>query len=109
MAQLSPLSVTRAGTTLATASAAGGGDSFLNTGTEMLYVANGGVGSITVTIAVQTTVDGQAVPGRTVTVSNGVTKLIGPFPTPNYNDANGLVQISYSGVTSVTVAVIKPS
>lgn len=89
------------------ASAAGGGDSFPNTGVEFVEVVNGGVGSITVTLDIQATVDSQAVTDRTVTVAASGRKIIGPFPTAVYNDANSRVNLSYSGVTSVKVAVRK--
>lgn len=108
MAQLTPTQITSAGVLLSTASAAGGGDSFSNTGDQFLYVNNGGGSPITVTITVQNTAYLREVVGnRTVSVSNGTAKLIGPFPPALFNDSSGLVQITYSAVTSVTVAVYK--
>jgi len=85
--------------------AAGGGDSFPNTGREYLYVANGDASSKTVTLVYAATTDGQAITNRTVAVPAGESMLIGPFPTSLYNDANGRVAVTYSAVTSVTVAV----
>lgn len=34
-------------------------------------------------------------------------KVVGPFPAQAYNDANGYVQVSYTGTGTVSVAVLK--
>lgn len=111
MAALTVQTVDRSGFSLLAndVAAAGGGDYFANTGAEFLYINNAGVGSITLTIAFASTatVDGQSATNRTVAVANGTEFLVGPFPTHLYNDANGRVQLTYSGVTSVTVAALK--
>jgi hypothetical protein len=109
MAVLSVQNITRAGFNLDQndVAAAGGGDSFPNTGQEMLYVRNGGGSQITVTLAYQVTFDGQTIPSKTVAVPAGEAMLIGPFPTGSYNDANSRANVTYSGVTSVTVAALK--
>ncbi|HYE86260.1 MAG TPA: hypothetical protein VEA16_07885, partial [Vicinamibacterales bacterium] len=110
MAVLSVQKIVKAGLTPSLAAAAGGGDSWQNTGREFLEVANGGGGSINVTIAAQA--GACATYGVTnsahdivVAVGAGVTKRIGPIDPIAYNDANGRAQITYSGVTSVTVGV----
>lgn len=107
MATLAVTDVVRAGVVADGAAAAGGGDAFPNTGAEILVVKNGGVGSINVTLVTQATVDGNAVADPVVAVGAGVTKAIGPFPRYIFGDATGLVQVTYSGVTSVTVKVLK--
>ena len=107
MATLSVQQSVRAGLTLARASAAGGGDKFLNTGKEALIIKNGDSGSHTVTIVSQSTMDGLAVADRAVAVAAGAEKVIGPFQPNVYNDDDGFVQLTYDGVTSVTVAVVK--
>lgn len=106
MAALSTLTSTTAGVVFATASAAGGGDTFTNTGSELFYIANGGGGSITVTFDVTGTIGRSGEPGtdRAVAVANGATKIIGPFDPAAFG---GTVSVTYSGVTSVTVAVIR--
>lgn len=109
MAVLTVTSVGRAGTnltTLATA-AAGGGDSFANTGSEYLYIANGAGSSITLTLVMQATTDGQAITNKTVTVTNAERMLVGPFPTALYNDANSRMNVTYSSATTITVAALK--
>lgn len=108
MAQLTPSLLKSSGTLLSTAAAAGGGDSFANTGYEFLYINNGGGSPINVTFTVQSTKYLQeTVSNRVASVTNGTAQLIGPFPPGLFNDSNGLVQITYSAVTSVTVAVFK--
>lgn len=105
MATLSVQDINTAGVTLSFAAAAGGGDQFSNDGKTLLYVKNGGGGSINVTIASQRACDQGATHNTVVAVANGSEKTIGPFPPERYNDASGNAQVTYSGVTSVTVAV----
>ena len=62
---------------------------------------------ITVTFVTQNTLDGRAVADRTVSVTNGMTFAVGPFPPAIYNDANGLVQMTYSGVTNLSAKILK--
>lgn len=108
MALLAVTDVARTGIDAATAvAAAGGGDSFVNTGKEFLLIKNGSGGSITVTFVTQIQVDGQAVGDLAVAIAAGVTKLIGPFPKGYYNDGTDEVQVTYSGVTSLTVLPLR--
>lgn len=98
------------GVDLAGVAAAGGGDSFTNSGQEVFVVKNGGGAPITVTVVTPATVDGLAVTDLTASVAAGATRMIGPFPPGIYNDtgaAGGIVSVTYSGVTTVTVAVVK--
>lgn len=88
-------------------SAAGGGDAMAGAQGRMLYVNNGGGSPITVTLVTPETVEGAlAVADRAITVTNGTWKLI-PVMS-RYNDSGtGLASITYSGVTTVTVAAIQ--
>lgn len=113
MAQLTIQNVTTAGAALTAVAAAAGGDKIRNPadGRLMLEVANGGGAAVTVTIAKQVSsvkvphVGTLTVSDLTVSVPAGATRKIGPF-SQGYQDANGDVNISYSAVTSVTVAAI---
>lgn len=87
------------------AAAASGGDQFTNTGRQLLKVVNGGGSAVTVTVPAQVTCDQGSSHNITNSVAAGATELMGPF-TSRYTDTNGYTQITYSGVTSVTVAVI---
>ncbi len=116
MATLTPVSAALTGATFSPAAASGGGDQFANPrGSAFLYVKNGSGGSLSVTMAaVMTTRPAEgAYPAMTVgnnvvAVPAGAERLIGPVPSA-YNDGNGNVQLTYSGVTSLTVAVIQPA
>lgn len=110
MATLTVADIVQAGLTDTLASAAGGGDAFADDGEQrtFLEVLNGGGGSINVTFDYQ--LAAQKLPGYgsiapadlVVAVAAGARKLIGPFGR-GFIDANGLIQVTYSGVTSVTV------
>lgn len=76
----------------------------------MLYVKNGGGGSINVTIQTPATFRGKAVAETVVAVGAGVDKIIGGLDPASYKrptapDA-GKVYVDFSGVTSVTVAAL---
>ncbi|MFF0597922.1 hypothetical protein [Streptomyces antibioticus] len=89
-------------------SAAGGGDTAQTGAGVFLAVKNGDSESHTVTLATPGTVDGLAIADRTVTVPASQTFLI-PV-TDRYRDpSTGRAAISYDGVTSVTVGVIRVS
>lgn len=85
MAALTAAAVSRDGIAPAPVAADAAGDEFTNTGKEFLYVENTGVGAVTITITTHQTVDGLAVPDRTVNVPAGEVRLIGPFPGATYN------------------------
>jgi hypothetical protein len=92
---------------------AGGGDSFPNDGYTCLLITNGSGAPITVTFA-----DG---PGAVspegavafnadvaVAVPAGASRLVGPFTDKaRFNDVNGRVVVTYSGITSLTVKAIR--
>lgn len=111
MATLTPQDASVAGIVDTLGAAAGGGDQFSNNGLCLLHVKNASGGSINVTIDDPNSVNpGSATsfnPDVVVAVGAGVEKLIGPFPPFRFNDANGMVQVAYSAVTSVTVSVVR--
>lgn len=115
MALLTVQEITRAGPTPTYASATSGGDTFNNDDSErtFLHVKNAG-SQITLTIVTAKTsvqVSGYgAVALADITVTIPATtgdKMIGPFPGVRFNTSNGQVAITYSGVTSVTIAAVK--
>ena len=107
MATLAVQKIVRTGLELVPVAATGGGDAFPNDGKTFIYVNNASGGDITVTIVSQQTIDGLAVADKAVIVTASDARYIGPWPIPLYNDANGLVQLTYSGVTSLTVAALR--
>jgi len=108
MAVLTIQEITRAGVGPTFAAAAGGGDSFPNDGRTMCEVKNAGGGAITLTVVTQITVDGKAVADDAISVpATTGDRMVGPFPPEIYNDVNGRVNLTYSGVTSVTVGAFR--
>jgi hypothetical protein len=111
MATLTVTPITRSGVDVTIASglaaAAGGGDAFANTGQEYFIINNGDGSDHTVTFALTKTVDGVTPTPVAHNVVAGKTRIFGPFSPGDYNDTNGLVQVTYSAVTSVKVAVVK--
>ena len=111
MAAITLQTITAAGLAYTTASASGGGDTVaLASATDVgsfLVVKNGGGSPITVTI----TDPGTSAAGNTATapansVAAGATTLF-PLLPAQVNATTGLISISYSAVTSVTVAAIR--
>lgn len=111
MATLTTQTITRAGSVITPVAAAGGGDAMACGTNNFLEVVNGGGGSITVTLAIPSGTSSfpNASYGNTqVAVAAGATKFIGPLPPQLYSDpTTGLCTITYSGVTSVTVAAVQ--
>lgn len=101
--QLTVTPLTRAGVTPAFTAADVTGNTFTNDEHTWLVVKNGGGSSITVSLDILPTIDGQPVTDRTVTVPAAGERWIGPFPSAYYSNASGLVTVTFSGVTSVTV------
>ncbi|MFI0718921.1 hypothetical protein [Streptomyces sp. NPDC021224] len=87
--------------------ATSGGDTCQTGVGVFLAVKNGDASSHSVTLATPQTIDGDlAVSDRTVSVAAGKTELI-PI-TDRYRDpATGRAAITYDGVTSVSVAVVR--
>lgn len=107
MAVLTVQQIARAGIVPSFAAAAGGGDSFPNTGSEYVEVVNGDVADKTVTFVTPNTVDSLAIADRPEVVAAGTRQKFGPFPTGTYNDSNDRVGITYSAVTNLTIGVFK--
>ncbi len=92
---------------LAGATANAAGNYIANTGRQLLIALNGSGGTITITQVIQETVDGKTAVHPTVAIPAGHTALLGPYDTGIYNDANGRVQFTYSGVTSLKVVAFE--
>ena len=107
MAALTTQEVTQAGATLSFASCAGGGDTFVNDGNTFLYVKNGSGGALTVTVAAPGTYRGATITAQAVSVGAGSEKCIKPYPPEITQPAAATTAITYSGVTSLTIAVVK--
>lgn len=97
-------SINRSGALQSLVAADAAGETWVPTGDEFILVNNASGASITVSLDIVPTVDGQVVTDRTVVVAPATTRIIGPFPLALYRDTTtGLARITYSAVTSVTV------
>lgn len=80
------------------------GNWLVNNGREFLEVKNTG-DEITVTIQTPATIENVAIAEVAVTIpATTGDKMIGPFATHVFNQADGTVYVDYSGVTNVTAA-----
>ena len=80
-------------------------DTFTNTGREYIKVNNGGGSPITVSPTVTGSIStGEQITTPVITVPAGEARLIGAFSRTLYSN---LVTITYSDVTTVTVAVLQ--
>lgn len=114
MATLTVVDSAVAGVDPGFAAAANGGDEFDNSsGNCLLILRNTGAGSRTATVAAQVaskTVGGYgpvAIANKAYAMSAGEDVVAGPFPKKAYNDADGLVQITYDDETDVELAVVR--
>jgi hypothetical protein len=85
----------------------GGGDEFVNTGREFIHFINGDAADKTITIDSQNACNQGSDHDVPVVCTANEERLIGPFPGGRFNDANNKVQITYSAVTSCTIAIIR--
>tara|TARA_R110002051_G_scaffold4506_1_gene24302 strand:+ start:2518 stop:2862 length:345 start_codon:yes stop_codon:yes gene_type:complete len=112
MAELTVQQITETGGAATYVAAAGGGDTADNNGHLFLHIKNGSGGELTVTITALTTTVDSGMYGdltksnATVTIAAGTDAFIGGFAPAAFNDGNGEIAITYSGVTSVTIAAL---
>lgn len=111
MAQITVQQITTAGITPVLSPADVAGDNYPFQERTFLYVANGDAAPHTVTIAAQWE-DSELRPGTqkkdiAVVIPAGEDRFIGPIDKNAYSDASDLVQITYDGVTNVTVAAVR--
>lgn len=108
MAALATQQIVNAGVIPTYAAAAGGGDTVAPGDTTFVHVKNASVGSITVTVdSVAASSYGTDV-DLVVAIAAGAEKMIGPLPASRFaQTTTGLVNISYSGVTSLTVGAFR--
>lgn len=89
-------------------------DTALNSdGKTFIHVKNGGGGSTTVGVTVQTTkADSTSFGSLTKasvsqSVGAGAEAFFGPFPNLAFNDTGGLITITFTVTTTVTMAVLE--
>ena len=109
MATLATQNVDTAGLAPAYTAAAAGGDKMLPGDHDFLHVKNGSGSAVTVTIVTPATVDAVlAVGDRAIVVPATTGERMIRVPADLYRDpVDGLASITYSAVTTVTVAAIR--
>ena len=88
------------------ASAAGGGDTFVNNGRTFLHILNGSGSPITATVDSLVACNQGTDHDVAITIPAGSEEMCGPFPAARFNSATGSVSVTYSDVTSLTIAAI---
>lgn len=106
MAVLTVQDMTTSGLEVVFVAAGVAGDSFMNDGNTFLRVKNGDVSDKTVTIASPINCNQGFTHNVAIVVTAGEERDIGPFLRNRFNDDTGKVNITYSAITSVTVAAI---
>lgn len=109
MAELTTKSLALDDATIPFTAASAEGDSVRNERNLVVLIQNGDAANKTVTVVSQVT----AVPGLhpanlAVDVPAGDTVAISPNGSSRFSDTDGFVQLTYSDVTSVSIAAIKP-
>lgn len=93
--------------TYAAATSGAGGDTIAPDDRTWIEVNNGSGGSITATLDVPGAVYGQNRADIAVAVAAGTIRRIGPLVADLADPTTGLCKITYSAVTSVTVAAVR--
>lgn len=108
MAVLSVQTVLQSGISPTFAAATtGAGDSFANDGRVYLHVKNASASAITVTVDSFTPCNHGFDHDLVISVPAGGEKIIGTFQPNRFNNESNMVKVTYSAVTSVTVATFK--
>lgn len=108
MAVLAPQNVEVTGLEATYATCAGGGDSFVNTGRQMIHIKNGHSSPQTVTVddpKSQSPAGAEAFdPDVAVEVTNAEDRFIGPFDPARFGAS---VALTYDGVVALTIAILQ--
>ena len=107
MSTLNVQKVVLAGLSPTYGEAAVGGDEFVNSGREFIHVKNGHTSPQTVTVNSQAVCSQGFDHDIPVEIPASEERMIGPFPKDRFDDAGGKVQITYSGVTALTIAAVQ--
>lgn len=108
MAEISVQTIGLDGVTPTYVSCDSGGDTFKNSyGRTFLHFKNGDTADKTVTIASLKECNQGFIHNVVITVPAGGDAMVGAFAPIRFNDASQMVSISYSDVTSLTVAALE--
>lgn len=88
--------------------ASAGGDSWQPSSNTFLAAKNGSGASITITVTTTATIYGQPISNIAIVVPSGAEVFFGPFdPGEVTQPGSGLGNLTYSAVTSLTVAAVR--
>jgi hypothetical protein len=83
------------------------GNFFTNNGKSCMHIKNGSAVSITATLTSQKADNFGITHNEVVTVPATSEVVINYMSKKRFNDTNGYVQVAYSAITTVTVAVLR--
>ena len=110
MALLAQQQVVQTGLQPTYVAAAGGGDTVIPDEDVFIHIRNGGGGAITATVVTPGVGPGGVavpdIPVASIPATTGAA-FVGPLNAALADPTTGLVSITYSGVTTVTVAAIR--
>ena len=112
MAELTVQQITETGAAATYVAATAEGDTADNNGNMFLHIKNGSGGAITVTITALTTsvesgMYGELRKSNSATILDaGTEAFVGGFAPAAFNDGNGEIAITYTAVTSLTIAAL---
>lgn len=105
--ELTPQVMVVAGLEATLAAANADGSYFVNSGRDFIWIKNGHSSPQSVIIDSPVECSQGSSHDITVAVTNGEERLIGPFPQSRFNNTNGQVNLTFSGVTLLTIAIIR--
>jgi hypothetical protein len=108
MAEITIQSLSTAGLDSSYTAASSTGDELINNGNTFLHFKNGAGAPTTVTIASQVAPvpKGTTLVDLSIEVTAGGEKVSGFFSDGAFNDSSGMMQLTYSTHTSLTIAAI---
>lgn len=110
MATLSTQTMNLAGASVTYTAAASGGDKATPSRRTFLHVKNEGASAVTVTVDDTLSVEPSGAisfdPDIEVTIEAGADRFIGPIVETRFQGSDGLADISYDQVDSVSIAII---
>jgi hypothetical protein len=85
---------------------AAAGDKFLNDGRTFFMAANADADPYVITFKRYRANSDGVIQDLVMPIAAGATRMIGPF-SEDFNDGNGMVNVTYDAVTTMTVAAVR--
>lgn len=107
MTELTVTPVAKTGTEPTLAAADANGNSFSNSGRELLVVTNGGAGSVDLTLDSQRKSNQDQDNNVVSSIGAGETRLFAGITTKRFDDGSGKANLSFDSVASVTLGAFR--